>query len=288
MAGLPPDPVITGAVIIFHDTANNTILLGEEGKDLFDDTDKASNYYRYHPVLTQSLVETHRIGPIVKNFTREELTAHILPLIMQHITQFPPSKAYTLGTNLLFPIVELSRDKQIPPIPNVSTYFSRPRIQVGLKESCPKGGIKSGESAIQCIQREVYEEIGDIFGSVPITEKDWIRDRSGQRYVTDIIHKGHTEPYAVFYKQVNPAQIQTILMSISNRRAQYIGEVFDFVFKRTPPFVAGIRSSGLNLQSESAITKVNDYLRSSGQKQLGGAKKTRRSYRKRRTSSKRR
>jgi hypothetical protein len=288
MAGLPPDPVVTGAILILHDTRNNTILMGEEGKELFDDKDKTSNYYRYHPVLTQPLNENLQLGTATRKYTLEELTTNILPLIMKHISTYPPSKSYTLGTNLLFPIVALSREKIVPPIPNVSNYFSRPRIQVGLKEGCPKGGIKPGETALECIKREIYEEIGDIFSVVPLTDKDWIRDGAGNRYVTDVRQKSGPEPYAIFYKQVNPTQIQAILSITANRRAKFIGEVFDFVFKRSPPPPSPGRDDGVNVQTRNAVTKINALLASLGKQQIGGRKKTRRSHPKRRTTSKRR
>jgi hypothetical protein len=289
VAALPSDPPVTGAILILHDISNNTILIGDEGKDLFDNSNKSSDYYRYHKILTQPLYETVQTGTQTRKFTREELTSHILPIIMGHIHTHPPPKAYTLGTSLLFPIVELSKDQPSPAIPNSAYYFSRPRIQEGLKEGCPKGGTKEGESATDCIRREVFEEIGDIFATVPITEKEWIRDTSGKRYVTDIIHLGKPEPYAIFYKQVNPSQVADILVAIVNRRSNHMGEVFDFTFKRTPAQPAQGQTDGLNKQTRNAIVKVNAYLASLGQRKLGGGKQTtRRNPSKRRRTSKRR
>jgi hypothetical protein len=295
MAGVGPprDPDVSGAIVIFHDITTNTILIGEEGIFLFDDKDKKSDYYRYnlgaivHP-LKETIEMIDRSGNRTQiQLSKEQLTENIIPHILWFIQNHPPKTAVTPGVNMLFPIVAKNRDQPAIPVPNTSNYFSQPRIQPSRKnESCPKGGIKIGESALDCIKREIYEEIGDISSGVSpiqIQDADWIRDSSGKRYIT-----GGMDPYAVFYKPVSPAQVNFLMNLIQTRRAKYIGEMFDFMFKRVPPAIGG-RRGGINLQTYSGIEKLNEYLRSQGRPVFaGGAKKTRRSHRKRRTTSKRR
>lgn len=292
---LPPDPDVSGAIIIFHNTITNTILIGEEGVFLFDDKDKKSHYYRYnlsalvHPL--KEVIDTidSSGNKIQIQLNREQLTENIIPHITRFIQSHPPKVSVTPGVNLLFPIVAKNRGQSTVSVPNTADYFSQPRKQSSDKnESCPKGGIKANESALQCIKREIYEEIGDIFsGSHPIQihDSDWIRDSSGKRYTT-----GGMNPYAVFYKPLSSSAEETFIMkTISDRRAKYIGEMFDFMFKPVPPIVDG-RRGGINLQSYSGIEKVNEYLRNQGRPTFaGGAKKTRRrTNRNRRTTSKRR
>jgi hypothetical protein len=293
MATLPSDPEIFGAVIVFHDITSNTILIGEEGSFLFNDKDKKSPYYTYNlAALVHPLKETVDVIDKTGNktsvpLTPEQLTDAIIPSIMDFISKHPPKIAITPGLNLLFPIVAKNKDQPVPPIPNVSNYFSQPRIQTRQTESCPKGGIKQGETALECILREIYEEIGNIFigpNSIKIQDKDWIRDSSGKRYTT-----GGTNPYAVFYKKVTSAQASFITKTIQDRRTRFIGEMFDFMFKAVPPIVDG-RRGGLSTYSFYAIARLNQYFRIAGQPQFAGGdtkKRTiRRKYR-RHTQSKR-
>ncbi len=296
MAGVAPspDPDVSGAIIIFHDITTDTILIGEEGIFLFDDKDKKSDYYRYnlgaivHP-LKEIIEMTDGSGNKMQiQLTKEQLTENIIPHILWFIQNHPPKTSVTPGVNMLFPIVAKNRDQPTIPIPNTSNYFSQPRIQPTKKnESCPKGGIKIGESALDCIKREIYEEIGDISSGanpIQVQDTDWIRDKFGKRYITS-----SKEPYAVFYKPVSPAEVNFIMNLIQSRRAKYIGEIFDFMFKSVPPAVGG-RRGGINLHSYSGIEKVNEYLKNQGRPVFaGGSKKTRRrTNRKRRTTSKRR
>jgi hypothetical protein len=101
---------------------------------------------------------------------KEQLTENIIPLIVGFMQRHPPKASVTPGVDLLFPIVAKNRDQPAVPIPNTTNYFSQPRIQPSKKnESCPKGGIKVGETALECI-KDSSINIDQIVLTKPIVE----------------------------------------------------------------------------------------------------------------------
>jgi hypothetical protein len=289
---LPSDPIVQGAIILFHHVPTKTILLGEEGKWVFDSDASGSEFYRHHPIIYQTLPDTAQIpspfgGKQTITLTPEQQTQTAMQPVLAHIAQSSQKSVLTPGTNLLIPIVEKS-SKQTT-LSGHTTYKVSPRKQFGGKEGCVKGELKnSTETALQCILREIYEEIGEIdkgLDRVTVTDTDWIRDASGARYVTYIKDKsGITHTYAIFYKQLTDLQVRKISSIIADRRGKCIGETFDVGFKHVP--LPGSRGN-LNPHTKDALEKVQVFLTTQGQRLYGGAKQSRRrTQRKRRTTSK--
>jgi hypothetical protein len=269
MAGVaqPADPIVTGSIVIFHNSTNNTILLGEEGKWVFDSDISGHEFNRHNPVIYQTLPDTTQIAtPFGKKqditLTLEQQTEIAMKPVLDYISKSSQKGKLTPGTNLLFPIIERS-SKQTQKAGHTS-YKVTPRKQEGGKEGGVKGGLKNAsESALECILREIYEEVGEInsgLTSVIVTDSDWIRDPTGSRYVTNIVDsKRVPQPYAIFYKGVNNDQAQKIALVIAGRRSKMIGEMFDLSFKQFP---SPATSGNINPQTKSALEKVQAYLSS--------------------------
>jgi hypothetical protein len=262
-----PDPIVTGAIVIFHNSTNNTILLGEEGKWVFDSDISGHEFNRRHPVIYQTLPDTAEIvRPTGKKeiitLTLEQQTVIAMKDVLDYISKSSQRSILTPGTNFLIPIIEKS-SKQTTKA-GYTSYKVTPRKQEGGKEGGVKGGLKNAsESALECILREIDEEVGEIsrgLSSVIVTDSDWIRDSTGARYVTNIKdNSGNPQPYAIFYKHINNSQAQRIGAAIADRRSKTIGEMFDLSFKQVPPLAT---RGNINPQTKDALKKVEEYLSS--------------------------
>jgi hypothetical protein len=307
MAGVGPSvapkKVEYGSLIIFHDTSTNTVLLGEEAINLFNEKDKKHPFWIYNINIISACLNPNTGGVATaaggsRPKTLEELTLEYIPIFKKNVSPVwikRPEYARGLTTvfalddskKALYPIVA----KERTPCTDISLvrYFSNPRIRNPAKKNgFPKGGAKTNkdtgimETPLQCMKREVYEEIGNIDPALVDTAK--------HIGISTVEHEDNISNYTIYYKPVTPAQRSEIETAIRDRYAESIGESFDLGFKN-------IRGVNLNQHSLNAVVMCNTHIDNLARlaippvpsiRLLGGAKKTRRSHRKRRTTSKRR
>jgi 8-oxo-dGTP pyrophosphatase MutT (NUDIX family) len=247
MAGVVPPPEANGATIIFHCTADDTVLVGEEGNWLVEDNSP-------HYFAGDEDIVTTCLDPTGK--TREQLTIEAIPRIRQQIINLiddgskpkknllPNVKAKLSNFNeIVYPIVTRdSRNNCAKPVaggPVLQRFFSyvTKRKSDPTKRSLgfPKGGRKKDrttkqytESVVECAQRELYEEIGNIGaggesilpgGGISIDNADFV----------DYDGKG-SEKYAIYYKRITDVEKHLIEHVIDRRRNLLIGETFDVRF----------------------------------------------------------
>lgn len=249
MAGVapPPEPDANGATIIFHCTADDTFLVGEEGNWLVEDNSP-------HYFAGDEDIVTTCLDPIGK--TREQITIEAIPNIRKQIEDLidgPKLKKNLPSTvkgklrdfnEIIYPIVTRDIRNNCPkPVaggPVLQHYFSyvTKRKNDPLKRSLgfPKGGRKKDrttkqytESVIECARRELYEEIGNIGaggeGTLPAGAGISIDDADFVGY-----DGTRSEKYAVYYKHISLVQKQLIERVIDRRRNLLIGETFDLRF----------------------------------------------------------
>lgn len=300
-----PKKVEYGSLIIFHDTSTNTVLLGEEAINLFNERNNTHPFWIYNINIISACLNPNTGGVATaagggsRPKTLEELTLEYIPIFKKNVDpelKNRPGYARGLTTMLalndskkvLYPIVA----KERTPCTDASLvrYFSNPRIRNPAKiNGFPKGGAKTNrntgimETPLQCMKREVDEELGNIDPALV--------DTANHIGISTVEHKDNISNYTIYYKSVTPAQRREIETAIRNRYAASIGESFDLGFKN-------IRGLNLNQHSLNAVVMCNthiDYLARTAItpvpsiRLLGGAKKTRRRItRKRRTTSKRR
>jgi hypothetical protein len=291
-----PTRVEYGSLIIFHDSSTNTVLLGEEGLNLFNELDKKHPFFRYNIGIISACLHpnTGGVAGAGRQKTLEELTLEYIPIFKQNVNSVWSKrpdfikglsiKDLDTYTNVLYPIVARERTQCTSPL---IRYFSNPRVRNPIKTNgFPKGGIKTDkltgrtETPLECIQREVYEEIGNIDPN--------LLNSAINIGISTAIYGDNISNYTIYYKPVSPSERRDIETAIRNRYANSIGESFDLGFKN-------IQGLHLNYHSKNAIVMCNTYFASlpgapnPPPKLLGGAKKTRRrTNRKRRTTSRRR
>lgn len=198
-----------GALIIYHEDGTDNILLGKEGKYIWDED----------PLTVEHLnaQRIHHSKIDLKDFkVHENLTKEVVKKVRAQLNKENPSSINFLW--LVPPVVKSSVQKNAPEGQiTYSSHARKERRDTGYGP--PKGGAESGETSVDTILREIQEEIGNL-------DKDILPKKSDEYDKTT-----DEKAYTIFYKKVTSAQAREIEQEIQRRYAEHIGEMFDLKFR---------------------------------------------------------
>jgi hypothetical protein len=217
----------TGCAIVYHNLEDNTYLIGRESLYIIEGGKKLSD-----AINSGFEGKNIPIEIILLDKERIDITLEMIESFKTHRASF----GYPEGPFLVPP---LRCKGQSIRYPTTNSYEARTR-KPGFNISFIKGGIEIDcktrvkETPLQCIQREIFEEIGKL-------SENLLPDDGTEKQLMD--------DYMVFIKDIHRSDANTIMNAINERNKQHIGEMFDMKFMK----LSEIEKLQLNLISKSII-----------------------------------